>query len=500
MKKKFLLMFAILLATCLMLTISVKADNNGKLPNESGNTITLTENVTLTSEHKVESGNHTIDLQGHTITATNGYAINVASGATLTIKDSSSGKTGKIIHTTGEQSCIRNEGTLTLEGVKVESNFVAVKNEKDATMTIKNSTITSSYAKADTAAVLNFGKGTIENSTVESTGAKGVAISGIIGTEKTNSTLTVTNSTVKANWYAISTCSRDKITVENGKIEGPLSATSGKDQIDIKGNVEGPMNAVRYAVSGAKVTLNEDNVNVKNDVYVNEGVTLVIPEGKKVSVDKTGSLTVTGTVNGKVGSAVLNETKGTYYGSVEKALINTTKDEVNKLVLKSNVEETEFQFKAAKEANALVNTKNVEIDLNGYTLKTTLENGAEATMKIVDGSKAKTGKVDGKVTNKGTLTINNGKFTQMPVTAEGATTTLNGGTYPIEDIQNAVIPEGKELVKNADGTYSIRSIVPEAEEEDDKDPTPDTGVDVFAVAGAILVVSALGAVVLNKRK
>ena len=498
MKKKFLLMFAILLATCLMLTISVKADNNGKLPNESGNTITLTENVTLTSEHKVESGNHTIDLQGHTITATNGYAINVASGATLTIKDSSSGKTGKIIHTTGEQSCIRNEGTLTLEGIKAESNFVAVKNEKDAKMTINNSTITSSYAEAKTAAVLNYGTGTITGSTIESTGANGVAISGILDTTDTKSTLTVTGSTIKANWLAISTSKKDKVTVDGGKIEGPLPAQSGLDQIDIKGNVEGPMNAVRYAVSGAKVTLNEDNVNIKNDVYVNEGVTLVIPEGKKVSVDKAGSLTVTGTVNGKVGSAVLNETKGTYYGSVEKALINTVKDKENKLVLQNNVEETEFQFKAAKEANALVNTKNVEIDLNGYTLKTTLENGAEATMKIVDGSKAKTGKVDGKVTNKGTLTINNGKFTQMPVTAEGATTTLNGGTYPIEDIQNAVIPEGKELVKNADGTYSIRSIVPEADEE--KDPTPNTGVDVYAIAGAILVVSALGTVVLNKRK
>ncbi len=36
--------------------------------------------------------------------------------------------------------------------------------------------------------------------------------------------------------------------------------------------------------------------------------------------------------------------------------------------------------------------------------------------------------------------------------------------------------------------------------EKKKDPTPNTGVNVYAVAGAILVVSALGVIVLNKRK
>ncbi len=32
---------------------------------------------------------------------------------------------------------------------------------------------------------------------------------------------------------------------------------------------------------------------------------------------------------------------------------------------------------------------------------------------------------------------------------------LNGGTYPTEQLKNAVIPEDKELVKNENGTYSI---------------------------------------------
>ena len=44
-------------------------------------------------------------------------------------------------------------------------------------------------------------------------------------------------------------------------------------------------------------------------------------------------------------------------------------------------------------------------------------------------------------------------------------------------------------------------VVPAAEDEEEQDDTPKMGtVNVFTVAGAILVVSALGVVVLNKRK
>ena len=43
-------------------------------------------------------------------------------------------------------------------------------------------------------------------------------------------------------------------------------------------------------------------------------------------------------------------------------------------------------------------------------------------------------------------------------------------------------------------------VVVPAPAKEDKDDTPNTGVDVFAVAGVILVISALGVVVLNKRK
>lgn len=67
---------------------------------------------------------------------------------------------------------------------------------------------------------------------------------------------------------------------------------------------------------------------------------------------------------------------------------------------------------------------------------------------------------------------------------------------------------GVTVVNSGEGNVSVNGMKVTAEDEvvvpapakEDKDDTPNTGVDVFAVAGVILVISALGVVVLNKRK
>ncbi len=492
MKKKFLLVSVLCAAVCLMLTVSVRAAGTS-MPQEQSNKITLTEDVTLSSEHKVESGKHTIDLNGHTITASNSYTINVEKGATLTITDSSTGKTGKVIHTSSENSCIRNAGNLTLDGVKVESNFVCVKNESTGTATINNSTLITSYDKVDSGAIFNHGKLTATGSTIKSTG-RGVSIFGNAGT------VTAKNCTIEGK-SPMNAAEGAAILVTGGKVTGGSIGMFPKGTIVVSGKVEAPVsiNLERFMTAGSTLVLAESEV-LKSSVNIPEDVTLEVPANKKLTLDKKGNLNIAGSLKGTVDGTIYNKTKNSYYGTLEQALVNANLNEdEDTLVVLKDTEETEFLFSAAQKAKSLTNNKNTILDLNGHKVKTTLKNAEGAELEVVDTSKSKKGTFDGTVTNDGVLTVEAGNFTEMPVTTEKATTTLNGGTYPIKDLQNAVIPEGKELVKNADGTYSIRSIVPEADEEE-KDDTPDTGIDVFAVVGAILVVSALGAVVLNKRK
>ena len=83
------------------------------------------------------------DLNGHTITGPDsGYAIN--NQGTLTIINSKT--KGQITCPTDQQnSCIRNAKTLEVDGVTVNSDhFVALKNEPNATMTVKNKSVITS--------------------------------------------------------------------------------------------------------------------------------------------------------------------------------------------------------------------------------------------------------------------------------------------------------------------------------------------------------------------
>ena len=78
-------------------------------------TIVITDNITVT-----------IDLNGKTLTAASGHRIfQVNAGASLTISDSSTEKTGLLTGATGVESngaCIYNAGTLTMTGGKIYKN------------------------------------------------------------------------------------------------------------------------------------------------------------------------------------------------------------------------------------------------------------------------------------------------------------------------------------------------------------------------------------------
>ena len=209
-----------------------------------------------------------------------------------------------------------------------------------------------------------------------------------------------------------------------------------------------------------------------------EGVTVIIPEGRVLTVKLNGVKVGDGKleVQGKMeGAGAYLENANAYYPTLQNAIrYGVSSKGTDTIKLLSNTKET-------SKIDVNLN-KNITIDLNGYTVDGTnsvviANNG---TLTFVDTSKDKTGEFNPTITNNGSLTIEGGTFANAPVTNDGATTTLNGGTYPIEDIENVVIPEDKEIIKNEDGSYSIVPINEEIEVTDPEQTTEEKPVEEVA--------------------
>ena len=431
---------------------------------QDNDTIKLDSDITLTTEAKVDSSKHlTLDLNGHKVTGpSTGYAFN--NEGTLTIKDSSETKNGSIECTTegNNSSCVRSAGTLSVSDVTINSTFVALKNEPNGNMTVTNSNIKSTYGNTDSGAIFSYGKTTINNSVIESPARNGIAIYALQHNGVESSVTVQNNSTVKGGWDALLAVDSSSITFDNSKLEGNIQTTS-EANVDLTGDVKVGnsfttlRDALKYAEANAKVTLTED-FELTSDLTVPENVTLVIPDSISLSLaakgTSHGTLTVNGNIeqNGTLDAAVYNE-RGVYYASLEKAMVNVKDDET--LEVLKDIDETEFVWAAKKTGSLSQSKSNVTVDLNGHNVKTKLTNNEGASLTLVDSSEDKSGTFDGTITNKGTLDIQGGSYSEMPITEDDAETTLTGGTYPSDAIQNAEIPQDKLLVEDGEGNYTI---------------------------------------------
>lgn len=450
MKK--IIAFNVALLAFLMPTAIVKASS---LPAEVNGKITLTENITLDEKFVVESGkNLTIDLAGYTLTGpSDNYAVD--NSGNLTIIDSGATK-GKIDCPASGASCVRNnKGSLLIDGLKIQSNFVAVKTEPDSETTIKNSSLSSSLTITATGTVLNWGNTTINNSQIIAT-SSGVAIYSNCGEDETDgvkksSTLNVSNSELQGKYTLylkrdISNPTYSYANVADSKLSGKIIAANSDSAVKMMGKIEVDTNGfsivLSKAVSGAEIVPTTD-VSL-NKLELKEGVTLTIPQNITAKLTSNyfknnGTLNVLGTIEGL---NIYNEEEKEYYSTLSNAYSNSDTNATLKLINNVSGNTT---IKSAR-----------KIDLNGYSLNGDLIVGNESTtITIVDSSEGKTGQVLGTVTNNGTLNILGGTFATAPVTASGATTNLEGGTYPIENMENVTIPSDKEIVENNDGTYSI---------------------------------------------
>ena len=449
---------SVFLSTCL--TVSAASmpspDGDGK--------ITLTDDIALTETFTVNEGETiTLDLAGHTITG--GADIDyytIENKGNLTIVDS--GDNGKIVCEEDSSSCIRNNlGTLTVDGVYVESPFATIKNEADSILDVKNSEIVTTHvgnslAGGFTGALQNWGTATVDNTTI--TAASDYAVFARSGADEGKSSeITISNSNLSGAYFVVtertnSTTTTQTINISDSTLSGRASTPSGTVQ-----SYSGDITLTTNHVSVNNTVIANSDASTKITLDVDYNTTLAIPDGVTVVIPEDHTLTVP--TNGvKVGNGILDLQGKMVNGNVLVENTNgyypTLRDAISSVALDSTGIEIKLLNDTSETRNISISRKEITIDLNGYDINSTtgINLANSATIEITDSSDSE-GTVNTTVTNSGKLTITGGKFLSVPTTNQGATTTLVGGTFPSDEIADLEVPEDKEIITNEDGTASI---------------------------------------------
>ena len=353
-----------------------------------GTVIKLTDNITVSSRAKFsgQSMTVTLDLNNYTLTGSDGdYALSNENGNGAT--------TGKLIVKNGtikraddvkqSNATVRNYGQMELNNVQVQGNYIVVKNEETATLTMNNCTLTAPDVYGDNQApsgLQNWGTATANNCTIKS-GTAVMAASWADSKQSYDSNTYLNDCTISGSSYAVSSGRADKSTakqtvnVNGGSYTGNIDSGAGSD-ITINAEIKGKMSVV-----------NDFSYNLGSASYITSGPS-------KVTLAEGGS--VSGTIN----AAAKNG--NTYYSTVTNAVEEATNGNTIELV------------QDTKEDVVIPADKTVTLDLNGKKLT----NVASHT-----------------IFNKGTLTINGNKGTVDNVTHGKVAVynigkvTLNGGTY-----------------------------------------------------------------------
>ena len=468
MKKKIFSLGFIALLIALPFAVKAATSFDGM---QSGNVIKLTEDVTLSKTHEINEGESlTIDLNGHTLTGpTNDYLVD--NKGTVKIIDTGSNK-GKISCPSNTSSCLRNLGTMEIDGITVESAFAAVKNdgtgsedqkgEHYGNLTVKNSTIIStrvgnSQTVGYTGAIQNWGFAEISNTTILAEKEYGVFVR---SDNFVSSNTIIKDSNINAA-YAIyneklgAVTTTQNVTVSNTEITGKISKLSGVDYTfsgDI--TIHTNHNFINHVILNAS----EEGTNVIIDVDCTS--TLVIPDNVTVTIAEGKSLTV-GSGGVKIGNGKLvldGELKNAnVYVEATNSYWTNLRYAINSVPLDSKDINVKLLADTNEISSISISRKEINIDLNGHTINSTkgisIANNSDIT--INDTSKDQTGKVNTTITNSGKLTIKGGTYQTIPTTNAGATTTVEGGTFPKEILDQVTVNENQTVTTNEDGTVTI---------------------------------------------
>ncbi len=267
-----------------------------QISSDSDSTIQLLDNVTLDSAFNVATDkNVTLDLNGHKITGpTDGKGYAIENHGTLTIKDSGETK-GQIYCANRNNSCVANKSDatkMTIDGVAIASDFIAVKNESNA-LEVKNSTIEVYFkmyedksSNVGAVAIENYGTATIEETTIKAPTVFSNWTSIWTLTDSSPATTTVKNVTVTGNGhiYVGQPGDRDDVTPQSKLIIEGLTAPRSTSFNSYASALVEPDAAttekvVKRANNGASIVIPED---YEGEVPNIAGVKYVTKEGKEV--------------------------------------------------------------------------------------------------------------------------------------------------------------------------------------------------------------------------
>lgn len=393
-----------------------------------GDTIQLGNNIEIEKKlvYSKQDITVTLDLNSFTLTGPgNDYTVdssnaNGAGTGKIVIKN---GAIKRKDGATGTNSTIRNYQTMELDNVKAEGNFIVVKNEETATLTLNNCELTAPAALGQkaTSALQNWGIANVSNSTLTAGNAL-LAASWADSTGSYDSMATLNDCALIGEYHSISSGRADQsnasqtITVTGGTCRGDVNSGAGSS-ITICSAVTGNLEVVdefEYTLGTAKYKTSAPS---------------------KVTIGEGGS--ISGTI-----SAVA-EISGTYYSSLTAAFADAQENDTVKLladVETKNIEDT-------VDARIIIDTP-ITLDLNDKTI--TSPNGmgnnntnfcaliidADTTINATTGG-INTGTNGGYAINvrKGaTLTINGGEYYGggTDVQVQKGTLIVNGGTFDAE--------------------------------------------------------------------
>ena len=364
----------------------------------------------------------TANLNGGTYSSYNWYVIKNL-GAMIIDGD----VTIKTDNKTNPSSLIDNGWVNTFD--KVGGELVSAQADK-ASLTIKSGNFLGKSGEKSCSVVKNDDYGTliIEGGTFDSTNNKGMSNAATI----LNWNIATISGGIFKGSYPLSNgaiednnSDQGKLTVTGGMFVGtdtifgfPTQGSTGKGTVEISGGTFTALGS-NFASDQAleKYTIKISGGTFSADVskYLDKDKDLMLKQnsfGKYVVINKKNKETVQ-----------MGETK---YPTIKEALVALDNAQENTATIKLLMNTTE--------SITIPEGKNITLDLNGYTLtndedesidqnnklikegKHTIEN--KGTLTITDSSTAKTGKVDNVSNTKAAL-----------VNYEGATATLNGGTF-----------------------------------------------------------------------
>ncbi len=388
---------------CNGVTYSNRLDNTFTGGTLASGNYYLTENLTLTSEIRVDRNSIVkICLNGHSITQTANAGIFANNGNLDVIDCMAAGKLsgGKGCTSTQAGGCIYNSGTITISGITMDGNSAphggAVSNYGD--MQITNCTITNNSANSDGGGINNAGSLTVTNT--EITGNNAVNGGGISTIGKlTLNNVTVTGNTadhgsgIRTNASPDVTVSGDIIIRDNSAGKYPdMLLNSSKLAVDANGpgaNSYISVSAIPAPTSTAPVSLTGTNNADYSGYFHTDNPDYAIINGENNTVMLVmGEYTVTFDANGH-GTAPTQQ-KTTYGGKITEPAAPTAENYYFQGWFKESTCENMWDFDSdIVTANITLYAKWSDCDHSGNT--NTLSCTNNTTCSVCGGTVAPTG-------------------------------------------------------------------------------------------------------------